>query len=498
MSRTTFSELPFLSATALSRLVRTRQVGCVELLDAFIGRIEALDDRINAVVVRDFDVARERARQMDTLLASPSFKPGPLVGVPMTVKESFDLAGHPTTWGLAEHRDHEATSNALAVERLIAAGANVIGKTNVPVLLADWQTFNPVYGTTNNPWDTGRTPGGSSGGAAAAVAAGLSALEVGSDIGASIRNPAHYCGIYGHKPTWGICPPQGHSFPGHLAGADISVIGPLARSAGDLELALKAIAGPDAIEATGWKLALPRPRWSRLADLRVAVMSNDRAAEVDASVQQAVEDVADFLQREGATVDRDARPAVDTEAAHEAYVLLLRAATAGRMTDAQIARLQAKAIDPDVRGYEAWLARGATMLHRDWLQWSERRHRMRLAWAAFFKDWDVLICPAAATAAFAHDQAGERWERMIEVNGHPQPSTTQLFWAGYSGAFLLPSTVAPAGESREGLPIGVQIIGPQYGDLATIALARQLESKYRGYRRPPGFDGASKPPVKIK
>ena len=484
------SELPFLGAVELSRLVRKRHVGCVELLDVFIGRVERLDERINAVVVRDFDVARARAKRMDALLASPSFQPGPLAGVPMTVKESFDLAGQPTTWGLSAYRDHRAATNALAVDRLMAAGANIFGKTNVPVLLADWQTFNPIYGTTRNPWDVARTPGGSSGGGAAAVAAGLSGLEIGSDIGASIRNPAHYCGIYGHKPTWGICPPQGHAIPGHLGGADISVIGPLARSAEDLEVALKVIAGPDEIDAAGLRLTLAGPRTRHLRDLRVAVMSNNHAAEVDASVQRVVEEVADLLHREGATVDRGARPAIDPEEAHEAYILLLRAATSGRLDDTQIDRMLAKrqALSPDRHGYEAWLVRGATMLHRDWLRWNERRHRMRLAWASFFKEWDVLICPAAASAAFVHDQDGERWERMIDVNGKPQPSTTQLFWAGYSGAVLLPSTVAPAGESREGLPIGVQIIGPQYGDLTTIAIAGALGARCRGYRPPPGFE----------
>lgn len=483
------SRIPFLSATALARLVRSRQIGCVELLDVFIGRVERFDHDINAVVVRDFDAARERAKRMDTLMGSASYQPGPLAGVPMTVKESFDLVGHPTTWGLTAHRDHRANANALAVDRLLDAGANIFGKTNVPVLLADWQTFNPIYGTTSNPWDTTRTPGGSSGGAAAALAAGLTGLEIGSDIGASIRNPAHYCGVYGHKPTWGICPPRGHVIPGRLAGSDISVIGPLARSAADLEVALNTIAGPDEVEAAGWRLALERPRRSKLADFKVAVMSDSPAAEVDASVRQVVEDVADFLAGEGATVSREAKPAIDMEEAHEAYILLLRAATAGRLTDAQIARMQAakESMPSDRRGYEAWLARGATMLHRDWLQWNERRHRMRLAWAEFFREWDVLICPAAATAAFAHNQQGERWERMIEVNGKPQPTTTQLFWAGYSGAFMLPSTVVPAGASGEGLPIGVQIVGPQYGDLTTIALAGMLESCYQGYRPPLGF-----------
>ena len=241
----------------LPRAYAEASIGCQELLELYLARIQTHNPRINAIVATDLKAARKRARAADAALAKGEVW-GPLHGVPMTIKESFDVVGMPTTWGLSELKDNFPKRNAMAVERFIQAGATLFGKTNVPVMLADWQTFNPVYGTTNNPWDPSRSPGGSSGGSAAALAAGLTGLEAGSDIGASIRDPAHFCGVYGHKPTWGICAPNGQSLPGRFATQDINVIGPLARSADDLEIALKIMAGPDDIDGRGWRLSLPR------------------------------------------------------------------------------------------------------------------------------------------------------------------------------------------------------------------------------------------------
>jgi amidase len=375
------------------------------------------------------------------------------------------------------------------VERFIRAGAALFGKTNVPVMLADWQTFNPVYGTTNNPWDPSRTPGGSSGGSAAALAAGLTGLEAGSDIGASIRDPAHFCGVYGHKPTWDICAPNGQSLPGRFATQDINVIGPLARSADDLEIALKIMAGPDAIDGRGWRLSLPAPAKKSLREYKVAVMLTDPTAEVDSSVQARIQAVADFLVKKRAKLSDRARPAIDTAEAHYVFIQLLRAATSRRQTDELFARnLEAAGkVAPDDTSYYAWMVKGGTLSHRDWLAHDEARQHMRLRWSEFFEEYDLLLCPAAATAAFPHNQQGERWERMVMVNGKPQPSTTQMFWAGYSGMVNLPSTVAPAGLTSEGLPVGVQIIGPQYADLTCIRFAQLLEREFQGFAPPPGY-----------
>ena len=408
----------------------------------------------------------------------------------MTVKESFDIAGLPTTWGVAEQKNHVVTTNALAVERLTSAGAVIFGKTNVPTLLADWQTFNPIYGTTNNPWDVSRGPGGSSGGSAAALAAGLTGLELGSDIGASIRNPAHYCGVFGHKPTFGLCSPDGQLLPPFVTHNDIAVIGPLARSARDLEIALGIVAGPNETDGTAWRVKLPPAPKKTWRQWRIAVMPTATTAEVDNAVQARIEAVAAFLAGKGAKVSRTARPEIDLADAHEVYIKLLRAATSRSQTDAMFARNleTALALPAKQADYAAWMARANTMYHREWLALDEQRHRMRLAWAAFFREWDVLLCPAAASTAFPHNQKGERWERMITVNGKPQPSTTQMFWAGFSGMAYLPSTVATAGRAPDGLPVGVQIVGPQYGDLTCIALASLLEREFEGFMAPPGYD----------
>ncbi|MDH3318659.1 MAG: amidase [Betaproteobacteria bacterium] len=476
----------FWSATKLAQALRAKKLGAVELFDLYAARVRQHNRALNAICVMDLDAGRKAARAADRAKG----KKGPLHGLPMTVKESFNVAGWPTTRGLSEHKDNVAHKDALAVARLKRAGAIVFGKTNVPVLLADWQSFNPVYGTTNNPWDLLRTPGGSSGGSAAALAAGLTGLELGSDIGASIRNPAHYCGVYGHKPTWAVCSSQGHSMPGAVHPGDIAAIGPLARSADDLRLAMDIIAGSDDIDGAGWQLALPKPKLGSLRKLRVAVMPSHSTAEVDAAVSGAIERLASALAKKGARVSDRARPDFNPDEAHKVYIAVLRAATSNRQLPHHVElweRLSQERPATDM-SYEAQAARANVMRHKEWLGWSNRRHQMRLAWAEFFRDWDVLLCPAAATPAFPQNQRGERWERMIEVNGKPQPSTTQLFWAGYSGMCNLPSTVAPIELAGGKLPVGVQIVGPQYGDYLAIEVARLIEKEYYAFTPPPGFD----------
>ena len=291
------AELAFLPAKSLALLVRRGRIGCLELLDHFIERAERLDPQLNAIVVRDFDRARKRAKALDRRRGKDGGF-GPLFGVPITVKESYDVAGLPTTWGFEERRDHRASSNSLAVDRLEGAGAVVFGKTNVPVALADWQSYNPVYGATNNPWNVEHTPGGSSGGSAAALAAGITGFEIGSDIGGSIRVPAHYCGVFGHKPTWGLCSPRGHSLSGAAAMTDISVIGPLARSADDLALGLGLLASPDETE-TALNVSLPAPSAPGFAGLRVAVWAEQPGHATDQEIVARLQALAAFIRRQG-------------------------------------------------------------------------------------------------------------------------------------------------------------------------------------------------------
>jgi amidase len=478
----------FRSAKQLASDIRRRKLGCLEVLDLYLARMERLNGKLNAIVVTDVDGARRRARQADAALRRG--KPwGPFHGVPMTIKESYDVAGMPTTWGLPALKDNVAPRNALAVDRLLAAGVVLFGKTNVPAWLADYQSYNDVYGTTNNPWDLARSPGGSSGGSAVALAAGLTGLEAGSDIGSSIRNPAHYCGVFGHKPTFGIVPPRGQALPGRVAQGDISVIGPMARSAEDLAIGLSVIAGPAKIDGAGLRLALPAPRRKALREFKVAVMLDDPAAEVDREVQARLQALADFLGKRKVKVSFTARPAFDTAEAHRTYIFLLRAATAGRQTAEEFSRNAeiTRGLAPDDQRYYAWTMRANTASHRDWLAANETRHKMRWRWAEFFREWDLLLCPVASSAAFPHDHAGERHERMITVNGKRVPCVDQLFWAGYGGMAYLPATVAPAGLTPAGLPVGVQIIGPQYGDRTCIEFARLLEREFQAFVPPPDY-----------
>jgi amidase len=480
--------LPFSSAKKLASLIRRKKVRSVDLLDMYLERIERLNPRINAIVVLDAKRAREKARKADRAAAKGDWA-GPLHGVPMTVKESFDIPGLPTTWGRTELKGNVAKAPALAVQRLEDAGAVIFGKSNVPVMLADWQTFNPLYGTTNNPWDVTRQPGGSSGGAAAALAAGLTGLELGSDIGASIRNPAHYCGVFGHKPTFELCSIQGHNLPPNLATKDMLVIGPMARSADDLETSLRLISQPDEYHERGIKVALQKPK-TNVRKLRIAVLTTAPSADVDDTVQAGVLAAAECFARKGAKVSDKARPDIDLTEAHRVFIHLLRGATSSALTDDQFARQRdlVAGLKADDGSYSAWMMRGNTLSLREWHAWHEKRQGFRRKWAEFFREWDLLLCPAAATAAFPHNQTGERWDRMVTVNGKPQPSTTQMFWAGYPGMAYLPSTVAPAGFTPQHLPTGVQIVGPQYGDLHTIAAAKFLEQNLAAFVAPPEFE----------
>ncbi len=474
----------FLPATALAAHVRSGKIGALELLDHFIGRTEQLDARINAVVVRDFDRARARAKVLD----SQSDKSAPLFGVPTTVKESFDVAGLPTTRGHPELKAVSVTISSIAIRRLEAAGAVIFGKTNVPVDLADWQSYNPVYGTSSNPWNTDHTPGGSSGGSAAALAAGLTGFEIGSDIGGSIRVPAHFCGVFGHKPTWGLLPNYGDPATSAAAGTDISVIGPLSRSTSDLIAAMDILAGPDPDE-TGLTLNLPPPRFTTLKDLRVAVWADQPGATTDAETVAAMNTLADSLERQGVSVSRTARPNFDPVAAYHLFLRLLDTGWSGRSTDAQMAekRKRAAALSPDDQSADAIMAHTVDTTHRAWLGMNEQRARFRRIWSEFFRDHDVLLCPSFSTPALPHRQDGSPFGRRLVVEGKDMNYGDLLFWPGLTGGYHLPATIAPMGVTKSGLPLGVQIAGPIYGDRTTLAAAALLEQAGLSFKPPPGW-----------
>jgi amidase len=479
------SAFPFGSAGQLARAVRNGTVSSVELLRGYLDRVDRLNPAINAVVVDDRERALKDARAADRALATGQ-PVGPLHGVPMTVKESFNIPGQPTTWGFPAFAANVATQDAVAVARLRAAGAVIFGKTNVPLALADFQSYNDVYGTTNNPWDVTRGAGGSSGGSAAALAAGLTGLEYGSDIGGSIRNPAAYNGVYGHKPTYGIVPKRGQTLSEDLVSEGaISVIGPLARSADDLALALKITAGPDLED--GWRLALPAPPTS-LAGLRVAVwLDQPDLAPVDDAVTAPIAAAARALEKAGATIDFEARPRFDVAAAHDAYLQLLLATLSAR--DPAYDRLaeRAAALEPGDDSQYAQNLRFSTARHREYVLAAEARDVQRWAWRAFFQDHDVVLAPITATPPFPHDHSQPLPARTMCVNGVDVPYFGQLFWAGLAISAHLPATAVPVGLTDGGLPVGMQIIGDAYRDRTTIWLAGKLAKEIGGFTPPPGW-----------
>lgn len=449
-----------LSAGELVEALAQRKVGALELADAAIARIEARDRAINAVVVRDFERAREAARAADTALAQGERRP--LLGLPMTVKESNNVADLPTTWGSPAFGGWTASVDAVAVARLKAAGAVILGKTNVPPFLADWQSANPIYGRTSNPWDLGRSPGGSSGGGAAAVAAGMVPLELGSDIGGSIRVPAALCGIYGHKPTYGIVPQRGHAPPG-LDGAAVAlaVLGPLARTAADLQRALDVLAGPEPEEAKAYALSLPRPRHGRLSDHRVLVVDQHPAAATGSEVRGALGGLASRLEALGAPVARASELLPDLAAQHGVYMPLLGAAMS--------------------RGAPG----GTSMNAHEWMDLLDAQLAFQRRWAALFEAFDVVLSPAFGTVAFPHVDEPDNARRTLSIDGRDTPYFDQLAWPGVATLANLPATSAPIGQTRAGLPIGVQIIGPFLEDRTPIAFAGLLEREFGGFRAPP-------------
>jgi len=483
------TDIAFSPATRLARLVRQKKIGCLELLEHYLSRVEKYNPALNAVVVTDFDRARKRARAADKALKNGEVW-GPFHGIPMTVKESFQVAGLPTTWGVPAFKDVPRTKNALAVDRWLASGAVIFGKTNIPVMLADGQSYNPVYGATNNPRDLKRTPGGSSGGGAAAVAAGLAAIEMGSDIASSIRNPAHNNGIFGHKPTYGLAPTRGHGLGDTAYPVDISVIGPLARSAVDLEPALNVIAGPEAIEASGMKIALPPPRKKALKDFKIGFMLTDPVSDVEREVQDVLQGLVDFLVRKKAKISGKARPDIDLARVDKLFALLLGGAMGGREPDEKFAaNLKAvKTLDPSDDSAKAREIRGATLYHRDWLALNEERTKLRWKWHEWFKDYDLLLLPVFPLAPHLHMHDVPSDVRTYQVNGKTVTHMQLLFWAGLTGVVYLPATAAPAGYTKSGLPVGVQIVGPHYGDRTTIHFAKLLEEEFQGFVVPKGYD----------
>jgi amidase len=480
------------SASELLRLLRERRLGSLELLELQLSRIERVNPLLNAVVAMDVEGARQSARAADN---TPAERRGPLHGLPITIKDAYETVGMPATCGFPQFANHRPQRDADAVVRLRAAGAVPFGKTNVPLAAADHQSYNPVYGTTNNPWNRERTPGGSSGGAAAAVAAGFSALELGSDIGGSIRCPAHFCGVYGHKSSYGLVPVRGHipPPPGALSAAPLGIAGPIARSAIDLELALDVLAAPAAADVAAWSVRIPPSRHERLADFRVALWADQKGYSVDRRCIDAMHSYADELRRAGVHVDSDARPDIDVEVSDDLYVAMLFSTVTAGMPEEVLAETVrvARQLDAGPRSYPTRIARAVRLTHHDFLSLQEQQQQLRAVWERFFQGYDVILCPILPTVAFPHDHSGvgpghiAQYSRTLVVDGQPIPYLNGLQWPGLVTVANLPATAIPTGRLIDGMPMGLQVVGPYLEDRTPLRFAQLAEQVLGGYVPPP-------------
>ena len=474
------------SAQDQALAVRQNKTKAVDLLSAHFDQIDKLNPDINAVIWQDRESAQKIACDLDKEALKGELR-GPLHGVPVTVKESFDLKGAPTTWGDPKYKNNIALSDSDVVKRLKDAGAIVFGKTNVPLKLAEWQSFNEIYGTTNNPWDLSRTPGGSSGGSAAAISTGMSALEVGSDIGSSIRGPAHFCGVFGLKPTFKVVSSKGQSVTDWYSETDILVAGPLARTAGDLKLAFETIQGLRALEGSSFKNTLALDDRAKLNQFRVGLKLDDAESPVDKTYLDVLKEFVEKLSKAGVDIVRDKTPEVDSEKHFRLYLSLLGAAMSQNYTEEECHALIAgiKAMnDESVSRICGTRYEGLSLSHRDWILLDNKRNIHRLIFDKYFKDIDILITPVAGSAAFKHDQKGPRYSRFLTINGKDHPDMSQTFWAGYSGVVGLPSVVGPMGYVNN-LPVGYQGIAGHGRDFTALAFAAAVENELGGFKPPP-------------
>lgn len=478
-------------ATAAIDALRRREVSAVELLDATLARVERVNPTVNAVVTFDTETARTRAAAIDAARAAGGEAAealGPLAGLPITIKDALETAGMRSTGGAVEMAGHVPTADAPVVAAVRHAGAVIYGKTNLPRWSGDIQSFNDMFGTTVNPWNAGRVPGGSSGGAAAAVATGMSSFEIGTDIGGSIRVPSSFCGVWGHKPSFGLVPSLGyldHELGGTIE-ADVNVIGPIARSVDDLELLLDIVAGPTPERATAWRVQLPAPRHADGRAFRVAAWLDDPGCPVSADVAAAMDRVVVALESAGISVDRTARPTgVDLRETADLGMELIGLATTLGMpaeTFEQLCATDFSTLDP-TRAHG--LGR-LTRRHRDWLVRHRSRNAIRARWAEFFTRFDVLLAPVCVLPPFEHQQDGGFADRSITVDGVERPYYDLIRWTSFFGMAYLPVTVPPIGRTDDGLPIGLQVVGPYLEDRTCLAFARTLaEAAGTGYEPPP-------------
>jgi amidase len=457
----------FSPAHELARSIREGEISSRELLDAFVDRVERLNDKVNAVVTLDVERARAAAARADDALARGEAL-GPLHGLPVTIKDAIETGGIRSTGGAVELTDHVPAADAAAVARVKAAGAIVFGKTNVPRWSGDLQTYNEIFGTTNNPWALDRVPGGSSGGAATSVACGFTSFEIGTDIGGSVRIPSHCCGVFGLKPSFGVVPQRGYldHVGGGTTDADINVFGPIARSARDLDLLLDVLAGPVTEDAVAWRLELPPARFDGPEGMRVGVWFDVDGLPIDREYRALLGAAADRLADAGAKVEH-AHPPVDFA---EQLALF----------NAMILPAISPSLDPELQD-------PLSGSHRQWLRAAEQRSALRRVWAEWYEQHDLLLCPVMSTPAFEHQHDGDFTTRTIAVNGEPRPYLDLVSWTGLIGIVGHPSAVPPIGRTEAGVPVGMQMVGAYLRDRDCTAGARIVEAVVGGFTPPPLF-----------
>jgi len=483
-----------LSATELAAAIKRGDITSRAALDHYLNRIETLGKPINAVVAMDIDGARARADAADKAIAAGEHW-GALHGVPMTVKDTFESIGLSTVVGEPRLKSHVTQNDAITVARLKAAGAVIFGKTNTPRLAQDVQAYNDIYGTTNNPWNTERTSGGSSGGSAAALAAGFTPLELGSDLAGSIRIPASWCGVYGHKASYGLVPMRGHipGPPGTLSEPDLCVAGPLARSADDLALAMDVLAGAGPIDDGLWQAQLPSPRPTTFADFRVGYLFEHDFCPIAKATKARLEDAVEAARRAGATVEKLDELPGGFENSYDTYDRLLNGLVGSSIPDKLYIKARRGAaftglIGKNDMGTLGGFSERATTSHRDWNRANEKRQTLRAEWHALFEKYDVVLLPGVCVPAIEHDHKGNVFSRKINVDG-ANPGYTHLFrWIAPPTVAGLPATSAPVGLTDDGLPVGLQIVADYGQDRTTIAFAQHLAAATEGFTTPSGFD----------
>ena len=478
-------DLDFASALQAAEAIRRKQVSSLELTQRAFARIDKYNPQLNAFVYQTRDEALAQAKKADEAQAHGTSL-GVFHGVPINIKESFGVAGYPDTWGIPFFKDIKAPANSEPVARLLDAGAVLLGATNVPVNLADWQSYNPIYGTTNNPWDLKRVPGGSSGGSAAALAAGLGYLSVGSDIGGSIRVPSHFCGLFGHKPTLNLVSTQGQ-LPGGQRdnpGLDtlLAVAGPMARSAADLQAALKILGGPANYDAKAWKWDLPAPRATSLKNFRVGYVIDDPIAPPTPEMKSLLEKTIAALDRAGAQLKPGWPAGFQLQALLDNYKFHLFAFLFSVTPPDQQEAQRKAAADPNAAPLPGMAP------FAQWQRQNFQRLAFRAQWQNYFNDVDVFLSPVAFTPAFPHDHSEPQDNRTIATSAGPRHYFDLFAWIATATLTGCPSTAAPIGLTPDGLPVGIQIMGPFWEDATPIKFAELLSQEIGGFKPPPGYE----------